>query len=109
VALTDIELAGRTIAAGETVALSLQTANRDARRFDDPDTLDIHRNATGHLGFGYGPHQCLGQQLARVEMRVALPALVSRFPELRLAVAPDAVPLRHGADVYGVHSLPVTW
>lgn len=109
VALTDIELAGRTIAAGETVALSLQTANRDARRFDDPDTLDIHRNATGHLGFGYGPHQCLGQQLARVEMRVALPALVSRFPKLRLAVAPDAVPLRHGADVYGVHSLQVTW
>ena len=109
VALTDIELAGRTIAAGETVALSLQTANRDARRFDDPAALDIHRNATGHLGFGHGQHQCLGQQLARVEMRVALPALISRFPELRLAVAPGDVPLRHGADVYGVHSLPVTW
>ncbi|GAA5054921.1 cytochrome P450 [Nocardia callitridis] len=109
VALTDVELAGHTIAAGETVALSLQTANRDPRRFDTPNVLDIRRNATGHLGFGYGPHQCLGQQLARVEMRVALPALVSRFPALRLAVPPDDVPLRHGDDVYGARRLPVTW
>ncbi|MEV6136552.1 cytochrome P450 [Nocardia sp. NPDC051990] len=108
-ALADIELAGQTIKAGETVALSLQAADRDPARFDDPDTLDIRRNAVGHLGFGHGPHQCLGQQLARVEMRVALPALVTRFPALRLAVPADEVPLRHGADVYGVHLLPVVW
>lgn len=108
-ALVDIELAGQTIKAGETVALSLQAADRDPTRFDDPDTLDIRRNAVGHLGFGHGPHQCLGQQLARVEMRVALPALVTRFPALRLAVPADEVPLRHGADVYGVHRLPVVW
>lgn len=109
VALADTEVAGQTIKAGETVALSLQVANRDPARFEDPDTLDIRRNALGHLGFGYGPHQCLGQQLARVEMRVALPALVTRFPALRLAVPADRVQLRHGADVYGVHRLPVTW
>lgn len=108
-ALTDVELDGQLIKAGETVAVSIQAANRDAAKFDHPDTLDIGRNAVGHLGFGHGVHQCLGQQLARVEMQVALPALVRRFPTLRLAVPPDDVPLRHGLDIYGVHALPVTW
>ncbi|MFI5716022.1 cytochrome P450 [Nocardia sp. NPDC051750] len=108
-ALENIELEGQIVAAGETVALSLQAANRDPLRFDDPDTLDIRRNPVGHLGFGHGAHQCLGQQLARVEMRVALPALISRFPTLRLAVPVEEVPLRHGLDIYGVYTLPVTW
>ncbi|MEU1994251.1 cytochrome P450 [Nocardia gamkensis] len=108
-ALTDVELDGQLIKEGETVAISFQAANRDPAAFDDPDTLDIGRNAVGHLGFGHGVHQCLGQQLARVEMRVALPALVQRFPTLRLAVPADEVPLRHGLDIYGVHALPVTW
>ncbi|WP_024804491.1 cytochrome P450 [Nocardia sp. BMG51109] len=108
-ALEDVEVAGEVVKTGETVALSVQAANRDPARFDDPDTLDIHRNAVGQLGFGHGIHQCLGQQLARVEMRVALPALVTRFPTLRLAVSPSEVPLREQMDVYGVHKLPVTW
>ncbi|MFD7169260.1 cytochrome P450 [Streptomyces violascens] len=108
-ALEDVELDGRLIRAGESVTISVQAANRDPARFADPDTLDLHRKATGHLAFGHGVHQCLGQQLARVEMRVALPALFTRFPTLRLAVAPEEVPLRVGMDVYGVHRLPVTW
>ncbi|MBF6165515.1 cytochrome P450 [Streptomyces gardneri] len=108
-ALADVELDGQVIKAGQTVALSIQAANRDPAKFDDPDILDVARNAVGHLGFGHGVHQCLGQQLARVEMRVALPALLRRFPGLRLAVPPAEVPLRHGLDIYGVHSLPVTW
>jgi cytochrome P450 len=108
-ALADVELDGHVINAGETVALSLQAANRDPLRFDDPDTLDIRRSAVGHVGFGHGIHQCLGQQLARVEMRVALPALVTRFPTLRLAVPAEDIPMRHGTDIYGVHRLPVTW
>ncbi|HWC79479.1 MAG TPA: cytochrome P450, partial [Pseudonocardiaceae bacterium] len=78
-ALVDVELAGQLIRAGESVTVSLQAANRDPQRFADPDRLDLSRDATGHLGFGHGIHQCLGQQLARVEMRVALPALLTRF------------------------------
>ncbi|MDT0448272.1 cytochrome P450 [Streptomyces hesseae] len=108
-ALEDVEVDGHLIKAGETVTLSLQAANRDPARFPDPDTLDIRRRATGHLGFGHGPHQCLGQQLARVEMRVAFPALLARFPGLRLAVAPEDVPLRTTSNIYGVRRLPVTW
>ncbi|NKY87682.1 cytochrome P450 [Nocardia veterana] len=109
VALTDVEVNGQVIGAGETVAVSLQAANRDPARFDDPDVLDVRRDAMGHLGFGHGAHLCLGQQLARVEMRVALPALASRFPTLRLAVDPVDIELRQGTGIHGVDRLPVTW
>lgn len=108
-ALEDIDLDGLMITAGETVTLSLDAANRDPERFPDPDTLDLSRKATGHLGFGHGIHQCLGQQLARVELTVALPALLERFPTLRLDVPADKVPLRTNMNIYGVHRLPVTW
>ncbi|WP_433211140.1 cytochrome P450 [Microtetraspora malaysiensis] len=109
-ALEDVELGGHTIKAGTTVILSYNTANRDPGRFTDPHVLDLRRQDGGHLAFGHGIHQCLGQQLARVEMRVALPALFHRFPTLRLAVPAEEVALRpEAADVYGVKSLPVTW
>ncbi|MEU0276217.1 cytochrome P450, partial [Streptomyces sp. NPDC006307] len=108
-ALEDIELDGLTIAAGDTVTLSLEAANRDPEKFPDPDVLDLRRAATGHLGFGHGIHQCLGQQLARVELTVALPALLRRFPTLRLDVPAGEVPLRTDMNIYGVHRLPVTW
>ncbi|MFI6393387.1 cytochrome P450 [Nonomuraea sp. NPDC050547] len=110
VALEDVELGGQTIEAGTTVLLSYNAANRDPARFSDPHLLDLRRQDGGHLGFGHGIHQCLGQQLARVEMRVAFTALVRRFPTLRLAVPADEVALRpETADIYGVKSLPVTW
>lgn len=109
VALQDVEVEGEVIRAGETVTLSLQAANRDPAKFPDPDRLDLHRTATGHVAFGHGAHQCLGQQLARVELQVALPALLRRFPTLRLAVDPADVPLREHNNIYGVQSLPVTW
>jgi cytochrome P450 len=109
-ALEDVEAGGRTIESGTAVILSYNTANRDPERFPDPDALDIHREPIGHLAFGHGIHQCLGQQLARVELRVALPALFDRFPTLRLAVPADEVVLRpETADIFGVKSLPVTW
>ncbi|MGR6918633.1 cytochrome P450 [[Actinomadura] parvosata] len=109
-ALEDVELGGHTIKAGTAVVLSYHTANRDPERFTDPHTLDLGRQEGGHLAFGHGIHQCLGQQLARVEMRVAFTALFERFPTLRLAVPAEQVALRpETADIYGVKSLPVTW
>ncbi|GGU58561.1 cytochrome P450 [Streptomyces lavendofoliae] len=109
-ALVDVELGGRTIEAGTTVVLSYHTANHDPERFPDPHVLDLRRQDGGHLAFGHGVHLCLGQQLARVEMRVAFSALLRRFPTLRLAVPAEDVPLRpETADIYGVKSLPVTW
>jgi cytochrome P450 len=109
VALEDVEVAGRHIRTGESVTLALGAANRDPRRYDDPDRLDLRRSAAGHLALGHGLHQCLGQQLARVEMRAAFPALLTRLPGLRLDVAPDEVPMRTDANIYGVHALPVAW
>ncbi|MGW6570523.1 cytochrome P450 [Streptomyces sp. NPDC054975] len=109
-ALVDVEVGGQTIEAGTTVVLSYHTANHDPERYADPQSLDIRRESGGHLAFGHGIHLCLGQQLARVEMRVALSALFKRFPTLRLAVPAEEVALRpETADIYGVKSLPVTW
>ncbi|AXX28627.1 cytochrome P450 [Actinosynnema pretiosum subsp. pretiosum] len=107
VALEDVELAGARVRAGQTVVLSLPAANRDPERFERPDELDVRRRAGGHLGFGHGVHQCLGQQLARVEMRAGLAGLLREFPDLRLAVPESEVPLRTDMGVYGVHALPV--
>jgi cytochrome P450 len=108
-ALEDVEVEGTLIGKGETVTLALQQANRDARYYPNPDTVDIARDAATQVAFSHGIHQCIGQQLARVELRVAIPALVNRFPNLRLAVPSDEVPLRGGAAMSGVNSLPVTW
>ncbi|MFD8824357.1 cytochrome P450 [Streptomyces sp. NPDC059605] len=109
-ALEDVEVGGRLIEAGSPVILSYNTANRDPGRFTAPHALDLGRQNGGHLAFGHGIHQCLGQQLARVELRVAFPALLDRFPTLRLAVPPEEVALRPElADIYGVKSLPVAW
>jgi cytochrome P450 len=108
-AVEDVEVEGQLIKTGETVTLSMQAANRDPAQYPDPDALDLRRRATGHLTLGHGIHQCLGQQLARVEMRVAFPALLTRFPTLRLDCAPADVPLRTQSNIYGVHHLPVAW
>ncbi|MFE0188777.1 cytochrome P450 [Streptomyces sp. NPDC058989] len=108
-ATEDLELGGETIGKGSTVVVSLLAANRDPRRFDHPDTLDIHRKARGHTSFGHGIHQCLGQQLARIEMRAGFAGLLRRFPTLHLAVPAGEVRLRTDMNIYGVHELPVTW
>ncbi|UOX87190.1 cytochrome P450 [Amycolatopsis sp. FBCC-B4732] len=108
-ATEDLELGGETIPRGSTVVVSLLAANHDPRRFENPDTLDVHRNARGLLSFGHGVHQCLGQQLARIEMRAGFEALLRRFPTLALAVPAGEVKLRTDMNIYGVHELPVTW
>jgi cytochrome P450 len=108
-ATEDLELGGEVITKGSTVVVLLLAANHDPERFDNPDTLDVHRKARGHMSFGHGVHQCLGQQLARIEMRAGFDGLLRRFPDLRLAVPAGAVKLRSDMRIYGVHELPVTW
>ncbi|MBB5918176.1 cytochrome P450 [Nocardia transvalensis] len=108
-ATEDIELGGETIPEGSTVVVSLLAANHDPARFENPDTLDVHRNARGHLAFGHGVHLCLGQQLARVEMRAGFAGLLRRFPTLELAIPAADVKLKSDMNIYGVHELPVTW
>ena len=106
----DVELEGIVIRAGEGVTVSLAAANRDPRRFAEPDRFHIHGDARGHVAFGYGRHVCLGQHLARLELEVGLTGLMRRIPSLRLAVAAEEVPLHSGKQfLYGVHRLPVTW
>jgi cytochrome P450 len=105
----DFEFEGRQIKAGEYLTVSVQTANRDEAHFDAPERLDVTGDAKGHLSFGHGVHQCLGQQLARIEMRIAFAKLIERFPGLRLAVPADEVPLVTHQNFYGVAELPVTW
>jgi cytochrome P450 len=89
------------------VVCVLSAANRD-RAHDGPgDDFNPTRVPGPHLAFGYGMHRCVGAELARMELRVAYPALVRRFPDMRLAVDPTQVPFRDASIVYGVESLPV--
>ncbi|MFI1590644.1 MULTISPECIES: cytochrome P450 [Streptomyces] len=109
IAKADIEIDGQHIRAGEGVIVTNSIANRDSSVFTDPDTLDVRREARHHLAFGYGVHQCLGQNLARLELEVILTALLDRLPGLRLAVPVDQLTLRPGTTIQGVNELPVTW
>jgi cytochrome P450 len=77
----DFECYGTTVPAGSAMLLLFGAANRDPRRFSDPDTFNIHRNEGAHLTFGKGLHYCLGANLARLEGRVALDELLNRWPE----------------------------
>lgn len=105
----DLTLGGVAIPAGATVVVATPETNRDARHWADPDRLDLRRDRAPHLAFGHGVHQCLGQQLARIEMRVGFTELITRLPDLRLAGPADQVPLRNDMLIFGVHSLPVAW
>ncbi len=104
-----VEVAGVKIPAGELVFVSLPSGNRDPDFIDSPDVLDIRRGAIGHLGFGHGVHHCLGAPLARMEMRIAFPALLRRFPTLDLAEDFDDVQFRSFHFIYGLKSLKVKW
>ena len=107
--LQDMIIGGQTIQAGDIATLSLPSANRDADFMTDPDLFDVTRQPQAHLTFGHGIHQCLGQQLARLEMSVALPALLRRFPNLSLAASVADLTFRGDGPVNGVRELPVSW
>ncbi|MGW1607694.1 cytochrome P450, partial [Streptomyces eurythermus] len=110
VAVADIEVGDITIRAGEGILALNNAANHDESVFPDPDTLDIHRkDARAHLAFGYGVHQCIGANLARVELEAVYGTLLRRVPGLRLAADPQELRFKDDAMVYGVYELPVTW
>ncbi|GAA3707130.1 cytochrome P450 [Streptomyces tremellae] len=109
VATEDIEVAGRTVRAGEGLILANDIGNRDPEAFPDPDRLDLGRDARHHVAFGFGVHQCLGQPLARMELQVVYSTLYRRVPTLRLAADLGDIPFKHDGSVYGVYELPVTW
>jgi cytochrome P450 len=109
IAKEDIEVGDVVIRAGEGILIELATANRDPRTFDDPDKLDLHRQARNHHAFGYGIHQCVGQQLARVELQVVFDTIFKRVPTLRLATTLDEIEFKHDRLAYGVYHLPVSW
>jgi cytochrome P450 len=109
IATEDVEIGGQLVRAGEGLVMNLPAGNWDPTFTAEPETLDLHRPARGHLAFGYGVHQCLGQTLARAELQIALPTLLRRLPELRLAVPIEEIRFRNDMSIYGVHSLPVNW
>ncbi|WP_329270603.1 cytochrome P450 [Streptomyces pseudovenezuelae] len=108
-ALEDIEVAGTTIRAGEGVVFATSVVNRDEDVYPAPDTLDWHRPARHHIAFGFGIHQCLGQNLARAELEIALHTLFDRLPTLRLAAPAEKIPFKPGDTIQGMLELPVTW
>jgi cytochrome P450 len=108
IAIEDLTIGGQLIRAGERVLMNLPAGNWDSEFTDSPEKLDIQRNARGHLAFGHGTHQCIGANLARVEMQVAFATLARRLPGLKLAVPPDELKFKE-ADIYGMKELPVTW
>ncbi|WP_043267933.1 cytochrome P450 [Streptomyces sp. CT34] len=105
----DLDIGGVRIPAGETVLLSIASANRDPARFPDPDRLDWGRELSGHLALGHGIHHCLGAPLARMEAEIAIGALISRFPGLRLDVPRGELRHRRALRARGLISLPVAW
>ncbi|MFK4548334.1 cytochrome P450 [Streptomyces tendae] len=105
----DVEIGGQRIRAGEGVLALSYSANRDRRAFSDPDELDITRGARHHVAFGFGPHQCLGQNLARMELQTVFDTLFRRVPTLELAADVNELSFKESADVYGLYRLPVTW
>jgi pentalenic acid synthase len=109
IAIEDIEIGGVLIKAGDGIVIASSVVNRDPEAFEDPDRFDIGRENNHHLSFAYGVHQCLGQNLARMELQVALAALFERIPTLRLAVPVDQLELRGAVAIQGVNSLPVEW
>ncbi|PPJ23950.1 cytochrome P450 [Nocardia nova] len=105
-AMQDTVLEGCPIKAGDIVGFPLSAATRDEAAFHDPTKVDIHRTANNHIGFGAGPHRCLGSHLARRELRIAIEEWHKRVPDYRLA--PDAELTETGGQL-GLTSLPLEW
>ncbi|MEU5397673.1 cytochrome P450 [Streptomyces sp. NPDC005963] len=109
IATEDIRVGDQTVAAGEGIVVSPLLGNRDEGVYEDPHVLDVRRRSRPHLSFGHGPHLCVGHSLARIELQIAFERLLTRLPDLRLAVPESEVPFRYETLVFGTIDLPVTW
>ncbi|WP_369180721.1 cytochrome P450 [Streptomyces mutabilis] len=109
VAVDDVEIAGQTIRKGEGIVPLLAAANHDTEVFGCPHAFDPERSERRHVAFGYGVHQCLGQNLVRVEMDVAYRKLFERIPTLELAVPLEELAFKYDGILFGLHELPVRW
>jgi cytochrome P450 family 142 subfamily A polypeptide 1 len=106
-ATRDVTLAGAPIKEGQELLLLYPSANRDEAVFADPETFDITRSPNPHLAFGFGAHFCLGNQLARLELRVMVERLLARLPDLQLSVERTALPRRAANFISGIEEMPV--
>lgn len=109
VVVEDLELDGHVFVKGDGLIFNVPSSNRDPRGFEEPDAIDITKEAPAHVAFGYGPHQCLGQNLARAELQIAIPLLLQRLPGLAHAVPAEDIPWRFDRQIVGLDELPVTW
>lgn len=109
IALEDVEIGGQAIAAGEGVIAHLAAANRDESLFSHGQEIDPDRPVRAHVAFGAGPHFCIGAQLARTELQIALDTIFRRIPTLALAVDPQKADFKYDGLFFGLHTLPVTW
>ncbi|MEE1801644.1 cytochrome P450 [Streptomyces sp. JV176] len=108
-ATEDVEVGGVLIRAGEGVLVLSNAGNHDPAVYPRPDELDIERGARNHLAFGFGAHQCLGQNLARMELQIVFDTLVRRVPGLKLAAPVEKLPFKNDSSVYGIYEMPVSW
>ncbi len=108
-AIDDVEIGGRMLRAGEGIIPLIGSANHDATVFEDPDRFCPGRSARGHVGFGYGVHQCLGQNLVRAEMECVYRTLFARVPTLRVACPEEDLTYKYDGTVFGLRALPVVW
>ncbi|GAA3098451.1 cytochrome P450 [Nonomuraea salmonea] len=109
VAVEDQEIGGQLVRKGEGVYVLGASANRDERAFERPDDFDVQRGARHHVAFGYGVHQCLGQNLARAELEIALRTLFERLPGLRVTATEEELGLKYGKAIFGLTRMPVAW
>jgi cholest-4-en-3-one 26-monooxygenase len=108
-ATRDVELEGGNIKEGQELILLYPSANRDESVFEQADQFDISRSPNPHMAFGFGAHFCLGNQLARLELKVMIDRVLQRLPDLHLAVERDALPRRAANFVSGLDEMPVAF
>ncbi|MDQ1043480.1 cytochrome P450 [Streptomyces sp. V4I2] len=109
VATEDVDIAGVSVRAGESVVVSINSANHDPEVFPDAERLDLSRDPNPHVAFGHGIHRCLASHLARAELRIALTSLLARFPTLRPAAPEASAGWKGHQRIQAIAALPVTW